>query len=416
MVYGDNPGGYMSKSFNFTVAALDALPVTEKRTYHYDKKVTQLGITVFPSGKKSFHVRATDSGKTKRITLDHGKYPGMKVEQARKQALALLYSVADGINPINKKRESKAAQVITGLTVAQAVDLFAQNKVRRLSTGEKLPLKDSTIASYRHSIKRLLGEDYYEGALVNLTEDIITKRVHAGEKSGKSYAATGCRSLSAVWNWLARQKSYRGELPDNPVKQYALYNEGLHVSAPKQNRIEREELPAWFDAVENLPTEYAEFFLWLLFTGTRLSEAKGLEWTDIDWRRRVYQLRDPKNRRDTTLPLPSYVGDRLKKRKAMSGKVFSFEGDARYQRKKVIQIIDKNWANHDLRRTFSGIAQAVCSYTSVKRLINHAFTDITEQYIGHSADLGEEITKVEREILRLAGRKVDNVVRLGVVG
>ena len=64
----------------------------------------------------------------------------------------------------------------------------------------------------------------------------------------------------------------------------------------------------------------------------------------------------------------------------------------------------------------SGVAQAVCNYTSVKRLMNHAFTDITEQYIGHSADLGEEIDKVQREILRLAGRSIDNVVALEVVG
>jgi integrase len=409
------------KTFRFKQQSLDTLPPPSKRTYYYDDKMPQLGLTHLPptknhpDGKKTFFARATVDGKTKRITLDNGVYPGMPIELARTKARERIGEVAKGTNPILEKRADKAAKVVKGLTVEDAVTLFGKKKIRRLSSGEKLPLKPSTITSYRQSIKGLLGEDLYQSPLMSLTEDTITKRIHTGEKSGKTYTATGCRSLSAVWNWLARQRDYRDQLPPNPVKQYALFNEGLHVSAPKQTRIDREELSEWFDAVEVLPTEYADFFLWLIFTGTRFNEAKQLDWVDIDWRRMTYQLRDPKNRRDATLPLPSYVGNRLNKRKLDSGKVFPFEGDARYHRKVVCEAMGKHWTNHDLRRTFSGFAQAVCSYTSVKRLMNHAFTDITEIYIGHSADLGEEIDKVQREILRLSGRSSGKTTRLQVV-
>ncbi len=65
-----------------------------------------------------------------------------------------------------------------------------------------------------------------------------------------------------------------------------------------------------------------------------------------------------------------------------------------------------------MRRTFAGVAESVCSYATVKRLLNHTFQDITEVYIGESADLNAEIEKVGNEILRLAGRKVDNVVSI----
>lgn len=405
-------------TIRFNKESLGALPIPSKRTYYYDEKVPQLGIThlppskQFPEGKKTFFARVTWEGATDRITIENGTYPGMAIDVARTKAGELVGKVAKGIHPREQKRAQKAAKVVTGLTVEDAIDLFAKNKVRRLSTGEKLPLKESTTASYRKTIKALLGEDLYKGAMVDLTEDAITKQVHLGEKTAKTSAATGCRSLSAVWNWLAKQKEYRGKLPPNPVKQYALYNEGLHVAAPKQTRIEREELEGWFTAVEKLQPIYRDFFLWLIFTGNRFGEAKALDWSDIDWRRKVYQLRDPKNRRDVTLPLPSYVATRLEPRKEDAGAVFPFEGDARKEREKACNAMGKKWTNHDLRRTFSGVAQAVCNYTSVKRLMNHAFTDITEIYIGHSADLGEEIDKVQREILRLAGRPVDNVVKL----
>lgn len=405
----------MSKSVNFTQASLDAIGAPERgRLYIHDTKIPALGISITANGTKSFFARGTVEGRTKRVTL--GRYPAMKIEQARTKAKKKLSEMAEGRDPVAEKRSERAAEAVTGLTVEDAVDLFGKNKVRRLSSGEKLPLKDSTINSYKKTIKALLGKELFAGALTSLTEDTITKRVHLGEKSGKTSTATGCRSLSSVWNWLARQKEYRGQLPPNPVKQYATYNEGLHVAPPRSGRIEREELPEWFDAVEALPAMYADFFLWLIFTGNRFSEAQGIDWSDIDWRRRVYQLRDPKNRRDVTLPLPSYVADRIKTRKQTSGPVFTFDGDARKQRLKACAAMGKQWTNHDLRRTFSGVAQAVCNYTSVKRLMNHAFTDITEQYIGHSADLGEEIDKVQREVLRLANRPTDNVVQLREVG
>lgn len=409
------------KVFRFKQQALDNLPPPRKRTYYYDDKNPQLGLihmppsTSCPEGNKVFFVRVTLKGKTKRQRILNGTYPGMPIELARTRATEEIVKAARGVDSAQEKRAEKAARIVTGLTVEDAVSMFAEKKVRRLSTGEKLPLKSSTVASYRHSIKGLLGKELYQSPLVDLTEDVITKRVHLGEKSGKTYTATGCRSLSSVWNWLAKQRDYREQIPDNPVKQYAQYNDGLHVAAPKQTRINRDELPQWFDEIEKLPTEYADFFLWLIFTGNRLTEAKNLDWQDINWRSNEYLLRDPKNRRDATLPLPAYVGARLRKRRQDTGKVFPFDGDARYHRKIVCAAMGKEWTNHDLRRTFSGFAQAVCSYTSVKRLMNHAFTDITEIYIGHSADLGEEIDKVQRKILEIAGRPVNNVVKLEVV-
>lgn len=404
----------MKNKFRFTIDSIESLPTPEKRQYVYDDKVIGLGLTLLPSGKKTFHVRATVEGKTKRITI--GKYPDMKIDQARTKAKNELSDIAGGIDPVQQKRAKKALESVTSLSIEDAVGLFGKNKERRLSTGEKLPLKDSTIASYKQTIRTLLGEELYQGPIVKLTEDTLTKRIHKGEKLAKSATATGCRSLSAVWNWLARQKDYRNQLPLNPVKQYSTYNEGLHVSAPRQTRLEREELEDWFNEIEKLPTLPRDFFTWLLFTGNRIGETKALDWSDIDWRRNVYHIRDPKNRRDVTLPLPPFMATRLKARQEKSGPIFPLAGNAKLHKTAVSEAIGKNWTNHDLRRTFSGIAQAVCNYTSVKRLLNHAFTDITEVYIGHSADLGEEIEKVEREILRLANRPVVNVVKLEVVG
>ena len=107
--------------------------------------------------------------------------------------------------------------------------------------------------------------------------------------------------------------------------------------------------------------------------------------------------------------------DKLNARKKLTGRVFATNDTNRYQRDKIAKRIGKHWSRHDLRRTFSGIAAGAVPYTSVKRLMNHSYSDITEQYIGASADLGAEIEKVQREIFKLAGRPLGNVVKLEAV-
>jgi integrase len=290
--------------------------------------------------------------------------------------------------------------------VEDALKLFAIGKVRRVG-GQKLPLKESTLYSYEITIKRLLGDTRFESPIVSLDEDTIKQCVD--EASSKTVASTGCRSLASVWDWLGKQKDYRRKLPDNPVREYAKYNDGLHTAAPKQSRIGREEMSAWFNQVDTMPVHISEAFLWLMFTGNRVGEALALEWTDLNFKARTYRLNDPKNRRDVDLPIPPYFCDRLKDRRKPTGIVFDTSASAlcRHHTGGF-----KPWTNHDLRRTFAGVAESVCSYATVKRLLNHTFQDITEVYIGESADLNAEIEKVGNKILQLAGRKVDDVAHL----
>jgi len=401
------------KNFRFTVESIDRIPVPGKRTYYYDthKKASGLGITALPSGNKTYHVRCTLKGKTSRVGL--GKVGALKIEQARKLAREKVNEIASGVDPIAEKKALRVAETVEGLTVRDAVERFCEERRRKVkTTGEKVPLKEATKKSYRKAIKSLLGKRY-EKPIADLTERTIKRCV--GNMASDATGAAGCRSLSSVWEWLARQEEFRDHMAINPVKEFARYNEGLHRCAPRQRRIEREELPEFFDALDDCSPLIAEFYLWLLLTGARAGEAVNLKWEDIDWRRNIYRLEDPKNRVPVELPIPSVMVDKLTARQESNGLVFPSNDTNRYQRDKIVKRIGKEWSRHDLRRTFSGIAAGAVPYTSVKRLMNHSFSDITEQYVGASADLGAEIDKVQREIFKLAGRPLDNVVQLEAV-
>ncbi|MCB1679143.1 MAG: integrase family protein [Halioglobus sp.] len=404
-----------SKPFKFGKTALEGIPRGDRLAYFYDTVIPQLGVTRQLSGKLTFHVRTTVNGKTKRIGISNGRFPGMVVDDAREKARTLLQDATRGTDPVADRRTQRAVDTATGLTVESAVETYLAEK----RTGkQKLTLKESTKKDYRKDIKRLLGDDYYSGALVAVTEDIIAKRVRLMEKRSKAKTASGCRSLAAVWNWTRKQKQNRGLIPENPVTLYAESVDGLYVAERKTNYLPAEYLPAWFDAVESLDDAHvAQFFQFLLLTGVRLNEAMGLCWEHIDFKTNTYRIRDPKNRKPVELPLPGYLRERLYQRRQREGVVFDIPKDGRTYRAKVAEAIEFKWTNHDLRRTFSTYGLKVCDLVKVKLLMNHLLSgDVTMGYVQRQGlDLASDLERIDNEILRLAGRPVDNVVRLEAV-
>ncbi|TDG13966.1 DUF4102 domain-containing protein [Seongchinamella unica] len=403
----------MPKSLNFTKAALENIDAPERgRLYIHDTKIPSLGIAVTDKGSKSFYVRGTVGGKTKRVTL--GRFPAMKVEQARKQAKKKLSEMVDGVDPIKEKRAERAAENVSELTVKQAVEVYLKEKRKGK---QKLPLKDSTKDSYRDKIKYLLGDDYEE-PLVSITEELIAKKI---ADITPSQGATGCRSLSAVWNWTRKRKGNRGLIPENPVRLWSEDNDGLYVPPPRKGHIRKEYLEDWFNAVE--AQKHGDCLAWLILTGNRLEEARGLEWADFDFRTGLYTLRDTKNRTEVELPIPEYFKDKLKKRKSKekTGPVFTMPAQNSRIRTEITKAAElpERFTNHDLRRTFATIGRTVCDHTMVKQLMNHLISDITFDYSQlDGSDLAQQLRKIEAAILEHAGRPLpsENVVKLEVVG
>ncbi|MDO8864050.1 integrase family protein [Haliea sp. E1-2-M8] len=399
----------MAARFRFNKAVLEALEATDKRQYFYDTEIPQLGVTVLPSGKITFHVRVTEDGQSKRVGINRGTFPAMQVPLARDEAKKILGENAKGVNIAESRRSERIDKALAELTVEDAVDLFCANKVRRISTGQKFPIKDSTKEIYKKTIKRLLGDDYQK-SLLAVTEGLLAKKV---SKVPQITGSNGLRSLSSVWNWIGKQEAYRGKMPPNPVRQYSDYHEGLHVPPPRDRRIPADTLPAFFTELDKRPVEAQEALLWALLTGCRPGEVEGLTWDYVNLKDKTYTLPDPKNRRPAVLPIPPSLLPALRKRKQKTGRVFPLTLRAHLD--EITEALDIKLSPHDLRRTHAGICNGVLPETSAKRLQNRVLIDVFHHYVGTSADLHDEIAKVERELYRLAGRPLDNVQALRAV-
>ncbi|MES9922490.1 MAG: site-specific integrase [Candidatus Thiodiazotropha endolucinida] len=407
----------MAEKLNFTKKALESLPIPEQgRSYYLDTKIPRLGLTITPKGTKSFHVRTTVNGMTKRIALKNGTFPEMTVEKARKKAQKILSEVADSIDPVQKRRVKKSLSV----TLREVFESYLADR----------DLKPGTVKDYRRAFKETFDE-WMEKPLSSITDRMVQTRYQERGKISKARTDNAARVLAAVFRYA--QAKYRDSegatlFPRNPVD--IIKETKTRYKIPRKKRIlARDALPAWFEAVKGLNNEVSrDYFLFLLFTGARREEAAKLQWQDVNFTAKTFCLTDTKNREVVDLPLPEYVANRLLARKGRKrvGWVFPAKvGKTGYltDPRKSIAIVRKaskaNFSPHDLRRTFISIAESLdLSVYTIKALVNHKVTtDVTAGYVVQTPErLAKASRRIESEILRLTGENAGKVVQIKSTG
>ena len=76
---------------------VDGLSVEAKDAVFWDRELPGFGARVYPSGRKIYVVQSRGPGGSKRITL--GRHGELTVEQARKQAVAVIDRIKKGRGP-----------------------------------------------------------------------------------------------------------------------------------------------------------------------------------------------------------------------------------------------------------------------------------------------------------------------------
>lgn len=395
------------KRFNFTKASLENLPVPDKRDWVYDTKVPQLGLTLQPSGTKSFHIRATVYGQTKRIALENGKFPGMKIEQARNEAIRLLGQIADKADPVEVRKEAK----VSAITLREVFNDYFEKK--RTNTGDRL--RASTKAEYEMALDKAVA-GYWDRPLSDLDEKLILRVYRKRQDESKTRAASFHKVITALFNFARlnyKRSSGESYFPKNPGQ--VIVDHRLRYRAPRRKTyIAEEEMADWFDAVEALGPVEREFLLFVMMTGARKTEALQLTWDAVDLRTRTFTLTETKNRKDVTLPVPFHLQPMLTIRKG-EGRVFPVGDDAKACIRKVRKASGVQFTLHDLRRTYATTAEDLdISGLTVKRLLNHSTdADVTAGYqIPNLKRLRSVSDRITREMLRRSDRLSADVVEL----
>jgi integrase len=203
------------------------------------------------------------------------------------------------------------------------------------------------------------------------------------------------RIAGAVFTFaMAKYVDEEGEpiLPRNPVKALSTFR-SWNRSERRQTVIKAHELARWWQGVQALENRTAaDYLTFVLLTGLRRREAAGLTWKEIEFPGRSLTIAASrtKNRKQHTLPLGPYVMAMLERRRAASADERVFPpGDQgagaihpRFYAKKVAATSGVAFTVHDLRRTFSTVAESLDTPAyALKRLLNHVDGDVTGGYL-----------------------------------
>ena len=311
----------IAERINLTAGAIERLtcPADKQQAFMRDSQAPGLRVRVTAAGAKSFVYEAKLNRQTIRRTIGDVKL--WSIEQARTEARRLAVVLDGGQDPREIERQQQAAQAADkaaaaahAVTVGEAWAVYLE--ARRPHWGERhysehlLLVKPGGVASKRaaggvtapgilHSLLAL--------ALRDLTAPVIEAWAERETKTRPAAARLAWRCLKAFLSWCAEQAEYAPVLASaNPAKTKKA-REALGKAGVKQEALLREQLPAWFDAVRQLPNPVlAAYLQTLLLTGARAGEVLALRWDDINTKWRGLTIRD-KVEGTRVIPLTPYV-------------------------------------------------------------------------------------------------------------
>lgn len=412
-----------------TKAVVDRIPLTNAgQKFYWDAELPGFGLRVGTEAKAYF-AEGRVNGKTVRFTI--GRHGVFTPEQARHDAKEALLKMARSVNPTDTKREGRAR----GVTLEEAFRAFKASRKN---------LKSRTIYDYERFLgllpestkknpRRKPGDlaDWRDKPLTSITKDMVERRHAKIGEASPAQANLAMRFLRAIFNFAAgKYEDTKGRpiIGENPVRRLSQTDAWYRVERRK-TVIKAHELAAWYKAVMGLTGTKGEtvrdYLILLLFTGLRRQEAAQLPFSGLDFKARTITVLDTKNREDHILPMSDVVYALLKSReeaqvaaqrgaekKPAEGYVFPGDGsrgflvEPRKQMDKVTKASEVAFTLHDLRRTFSTIAEGldVPAY-SLKRLLNHKIPgDVTAGYIVMDVErLREPMQKISDFIARTVG-------------
>ena len=275
-------------------------------------------------------------------------------------------------------------------------------------------LKPKSVADYNRAVSVAFADWRYR-PLTSITRDAIARRFNQlRDESGPAWANLCMRVLRAIFNFAhAKHADDRGQSPfaANPVKVLSEMKAWVKIGR-RRTVIKSHELADWYQAVQGLSnTTVRDYLLLLIFTGLRREEAASLRRQGIDLVGRTLTITDTKNRQPHTLPLSDFIYVMLRSRCESVQSEFIFPGDGvrghlvspKKSKAKVIEATGIAFSLHDLRRTFTTIAESrdIPAY-ALKRMLNHSDgSDVTAGYIiGNVERLREPMQKVADYLTR----------------
>ena len=280
-----------------------------------------------PEGSKAFVFQGKmPTGQDVRITI--GDVRAWGIDKAREEARTLQKLIDQGLDPREEKKERVAAteakRAKSQRAEASALEAWGvylesrrskwgertyKDHLRFADAGGKLKRRgrkkgesDKTEPGALHALLTLSLNEINASSVSAWVKDEVAKR--------PTNTALAFRLLRAFLNWCLAHPDYQEQVSADAFAARNVRDE-LPKKVAKDDCLQREQLPLWFEHVRKLPNPvHAAYLQTLLITGARREELAWLKWVDVDFQWNSLSIRD-KVEGERTIPLTPYVSSLL---------------------------------------------------------------------------------------------------------
>lgn len=379
-------------------SAIDALAPRDREYLVWDTSLSNFGIRVQPSGRKSFLIQYRHQRRTRRYAI--GPFGPLTVQQARLKAKELLGQVALGEDPSHQRQLERKRPTIATLCDEYLEEGCATKKATTIATDRgRIARHIKPLLGSRRvdSIQRADVERFMQ-EVANGTSAARLKtkpRGIANVRGGKGTATRTVGLLGSIFTY-AVSREYCDRNPVRGVKKFPDKKRDRYLSAEEFGR-----LGLALDAVLGTGADLGAVnaIRLLALTGCRKGEVVNLRWQDIDWCHSCLMLPDSKTgqrevpisadamhllrsivQADQDCPwvFPNRIGDPLKD-----------------LRKTWLQVCNRAQLSdlrlHDLRHSFASMAiNSGHSLYAVSQILGHKSQQTTMRYAHLSRSVAHE--------------------------
>jgi integrase len=360
-----------------TEAYVGALAPNGRDRFIFDARQPGFAIRITPIGTKIFTAQGYVNGRKRRVTV--GYYPEVSVAQARELALQALADMRRGNDPVIERKARLTAGKAREMTVAQLVEKWLADYVEP-------KLKPNTRRDYRQLLAQHILPRLGNLSVAHITRDDVV-RLHvamAATPRRANYVVSTVRTLLNFAIDLGLRPPASN--PARGIKAYREYS--------RERFLSETEIARAADAITaaeqrgTVGPHGAAGLRLCLFTGARQGEVTAIEWSHIDWQRRLIRLPDSKTNEPRTIHLSEAALEVLRTVPRIGRFVIAgAKKDAPYKNLTRAWIDVRRNAGlqdvrlHDLRHSYASLAAGRgISLQTIGKLLGHRDPQTTARY------------------------------------
>ena len=354
-----------------TEALLDSLTPSDRDQFLFDAMLTTFGYRLTPAGRGIFF-----AGKPRR-TIGHR--PPLKVTEARELAHQMLADLRQGRDPAVERKARLRAAAANEMTVSQLAEKWTADYVRP-------KLKPRTAFDYERLLAQHILPAVGHLSVARIERDDVV-RLHVDMARIPRRANYTIATLRALINFGIDL----GLRPpaSNPARRIKMYRERA-----RERFLSETEISKAAEAIEQaeragkIGPHGAAGLRLALFTGARSGEITAIEWSHVDWQRKLIRLPDSKTNEPRTIHLSEAALEVLKTVPRIGRFVIAgAKPDEPYKNLGRAWIDIRGNAGlsdvrlHDLRHSYASLAAGRgVSLQMIGKLLGHKVAATTQRY------------------------------------